>query len=79
MTTGSTLEDAKYHIMIWVRIQNYARCPDEFKDAKLGDIRSIDLEISDGFMQDFSMRLLAWNPDKPSFVPSVVPPYVPKS
>jgi hypothetical protein len=68
-----------YNDLGYERQQNYARCPDEFKDAKLGDIRSIDLEISDGFMQDFSMRLLAWIPDKPSFVPDVVPPYVPKS
>jgi hypothetical protein len=68
-----------YNDLGYERQQNYARCPDEFKDAKLGDIRSIDLEISDGFMQDFSMRLLAWIPDKPSFVPSVVPPYIPKS
>jgi hypothetical protein len=51
--------------------QNYARCPDEFKDAKLGDIRSIDREDSSGNTQDFSMRLLSWIPDKPSFVPYV--------
>lgn len=59
--------------------QTYARCPDEFKNAQIGDIRSIDREDSSGNIQDFSMRLLAWIPDKPSFVPSVVPPYVPKS
>lgn len=48
-------------------IQNYARCPDEFKDAKLGDIKNIDREDSSGITQDFAMKLLQWIPDKPAF------------
>jgi len=48
-------------------IQNYARCPDEFKDAKLGDIRSKDIEDQSGGIQDFAMKLLQWFPDKPAF------------
>lgn len=48
-------------------IQNYARCPDEFKDAKLGDIRNIDIENSSDVTLDFAMKLLQWIPDKPAF------------
>jgi hypothetical protein len=49
-------------------VQNYARCPDEFKDAKLGDIRNIDREDSSGNTQDFDMKLIQWIPDKPAYV-----------
>jgi hypothetical protein len=48
--------------------QNYARCPEEFKTANLGDIRSVDREDQSGNTQDFFMRLMQWLPDKPSFV-----------